>query len=112
MLLRLLAVAAVGLGVGVAATTVADAYPAQTMRTVNVRSGPGTGFAKIGVLYANTPINVSYCQPNWCSVSFGWGSGWIFARYIAGAYFHYPSRPPLFSWPGFGETWGEGGLGL
>jgi len=107
MLLRSLAIATIGLGIGVAATTIADAYPAQTTRSVNVRAGPGTGFGKIGVLYAYTPIDVRYCQPNWCSVSFGWGSGRIFARYIAGAYFeepiyrpYRPYRPRNFFWFG------------
>lgn len=110
MLLRSLAVAVVGLGLGIAAITVADAYPAQTTGTVNVRAGPGIGYAKIGVLGAYTPVDVDYCRPGWCSVSFGYGSGWVSASYIAGGGYaepFYPQYQPQPFFFGFGYGYGN-----
>ena len=101
MLARVLAIAAVGLGLGVAATTVADAYPAQTVRSVNVRAGPGIGFPRIGRLGPYTPVDVEYCQPGWCSISFSYGSGWVAASYIVAGGYVEPVYPPYQPQPFF-----------
>lgn len=101
MLLRSLAIAAVGLGLGFAAPTVANAYPAFTTGSVNVRTGPGIGYPKITSLPRGTQVDIRGCQPSWCRVGFWSGSGWVSAAYLSavGPRFErrlYLNRPGLY----------------
>lgn len=120
MLHRLLAIAAVGLGLGVSVPTVALAYAGYTTGGVNVRVAPSASSPKITTLARGTPVDVRFCQPGWCSVSFWGGAGWISARYLSvgaaprafysqqiapGFYFRFGTQrrwppPPYFNpWP-------------
>jgi uncharacterized protein YraI len=84
MLRRLLAIAAIGLGLGFVIPTVANAYTAfTTAGTLNVRGGPGVGFHKIAALPYGTPVNVLGCHPGWCRIGYWGGTGWVSARYIS-----------------------------
>ena len=94
MLFRSLAIAIVGLGVSVAAPTVASAYPAQTSGWLNVRGGPGVGYPKVATLPPGALVDVGYCQRGWCWISFGPGEGWASAAYLYRAgYYRPPPRP-------------------
>lgn len=114
MLLRSLAIAVVGLGLGIAAPTVASAYPAFTTGSVNVRTGPGVGFPKITSLVRGTGVDIRYCQPSWCRVGYWGGSGWVSASYLSvgGPRFDrrfYPRRAPgLYFRFNFGPPAGPG----
>ena len=117
MLLRSLAIAAVGLGLGIAVPAVANAYPAFTTGSVNVRTGPGVGYAKITSLPAGAGVDVQFCQPGWCRVGYWAGLGWVSANYLSvgarydrrfylrqqpGLYFRFNFGPRRGPWPGPG----------
>ena len=61
-------VAALALLGGLAVAAPALAASAHTTGNVNVRSGPGTGYAKLGTLTAGTRVKLRGCEDNWCSV--------------------------------------------
>jgi uncharacterized protein YraI len=83
MLRRLLAIAAIGLGLGVTVPTVASAYSAFTTGALNVRFGPGVSYPKVGTLAYGTPVDVQFCQPGWCRIGYWGGTGWVSAKYLS-----------------------------
>jgi uncharacterized protein YraI len=111
MKFRPLIAAALGMGLALAVPAVAQAYSAHTTGGVNQRTGPGTGYPVVGTLGAGTPVNVTGCQPGWCSVSSYLGWGWVSSSYLSGggrAYAppYYPRvyprvypRPPIYPYP-------------
>lgn len=52
--------------------------------TVQVRSGPGTGYASIGILPNGTQVTLDRCTRSgaWCLVT---NTGWVRASYLVGA---------------------------
>ena len=55
---------------------------AMATANLNVRSGPGVGYAKIGALALHEPVTVTQCtQTRWCAVSFRGRTGWVSKRY-------------------------------
>ncbi|RZJ43566.1 MAG: SH3 domain-containing protein [Brevundimonas sp.] len=50
----------------------------RVVATVNLRSGPGTGFRRLGQLYAGRTITVDRVQPGWLHIT---GQGWISAGF-------------------------------
>lgn len=94
--LALLASAVAG---GLIAASAAEASPASTIASLNVRAGAGTAFPSIGVLPPNTVVDVQVCPSNWCQITTSYGlSGWVSSRYLnfgpGGAYPSYPPAPP------------------
>jgi uncharacterized protein YraI len=79
---RSFAIGVFGLGLAFAVPTVADAYLALTTGSVNVRVGPGVGFARIATLPPGAQVDVRYCQPGWCQIGFWNGGGWVSAAYL------------------------------
>ncbi len=59
------------------------AAPAVAKSAVNVRSGPGTNFAKIDVLYAGEEVTITQCQGGWCYVKHPGPDGWVSKNYLA-----------------------------
>ena len=57
---------------------------AYTASSVNLRSGPGTGYGIILTLPPGAFVAVHYCQPSWCSVTAAGYDGWVAASYIGG----------------------------
>jgi uncharacterized protein YraI len=78
--LKRFAVAAAALGL---TATAALARPAVSETDLNVRAGPGTNFAVVGVLQEGESANVSTCSGSWCRVNFAGGSGWASANYLS-----------------------------
>lgn len=64
----------------VAGASAAAAYPATVTANLNVRSGPGTGYAVIDNLPAGSVVDIAGCTGNWCEIS---GTGWASASYLA-----------------------------
>jgi len=62
-----------------AAAMAAEAY---TTGNVNVRSGPGTGYARIGMLYEGARVDLRRCEGNWCNVYGPRLRGWVSATYL------------------------------
>jgi len=62
----------------------AHAAPASATSSVNVRTGPGTGYAKVGALSAGEVVDVKQCQGSWCFVDRNAGTdGWVSKNYLA-----------------------------
>ncbi len=93
MKVRSLVVTALGMGMALAAPAVAYAYTSYTTGDVNQRTGPGTGYHRIGTLGAGSSLNVNYCQPGWCSVYSYLGPGWVSSSYLSGGPVY---RPPVY----------------
>gem|GEM_PF-1955141 len=75
--------------------TSAAATPAAVTATVNLRSGPGTGYGSFGSIQEGSPLDVSECDASgaWCTdKSFG-RDGFVNGKYINRTK---PDRPP---WP-------------
>src|SRR5437764_8137705 len=72
----------------------ATAEAAYTDASVNLRTGPGTGYGIIVTLPAGAYVAVRFCQPSWCSVTASGYNGWIAASYIGGGRAYYPPPQP------------------
>lgn len=61
----------------------AFAQPGVATGAVNVRTGPGTGYSKVGTLSAGETVDVKDCQGSWCFVDRNAGTdGWVSANYL------------------------------
>lgn len=91
---RLAAVALVAAGAMVlpAIATAADAF---TTGNVNVRAGPGVGYARVGTLAAGTAVSLRGCDMNWCNIRRGGIHGWVSANLLADASYRPSYRPPV-----------------
>ncbi|MEI9407740.1 SH3 domain-containing protein [Mesorhizobium salmacidum] len=76
----------------------AFAYGAHTTTSLNVRTGPGAEYAKVGTLPAGFRVDVTGCQPGWCRIHGGGVSGWASSGYLSRAQVVHPPviivRPP------------------
>jgi len=71
------------------------AAPAVATTNVNVRTGPGTGYAVAATLKRGERVNVEGCRAGWCYVSKRGPSGWVSWQYLAET--SRPTRPsPTF----------------
>jgi uncharacterized protein YraI len=70
----------------------AFAYSAHTTTNLNVRTGPGASYAKVGTLPVGFRVDVAGCQPGWCRIHGGGVSGWVSSGYLARAHV---VRPPI-----------------
>lgn len=75
---------------GLATVAPALAATAHTTGNVNVRSGPGTGYARLGTLTAGTRVDLRGCEDNWCNVRGAGLNGWVSANFLT----NYAGRPP------------------
>ncbi|MEO6395310.1 MAG: SH3 domain-containing protein [Devosia sp.] len=63
--------------------TTAGAMAAEATASVNVRSGPGTAYTVVDVLYAGEPLTVYECRSSgWCLIAHSGPDGWVSSRYI------------------------------
>lgn len=70
-------------GAILASTALASA--AQSTTTLNVRSGPGTSYGVVDVLYAGENVTVEGCVASgWCQITHSGPDGWVSARYLSG----------------------------
>lgn len=65
-----------------ATTAAASAAPAHATNNVNVRSGPGTGYAVVDSLRRGERVDVQYCRGSWCFVEKRGPDGWVSANYL------------------------------
>lgn len=73
------------LAIGVLAAGAAQAADAISTADLNIRTGPGTGYAALGTIPGMAPVNVRGCTSGygWCQVSYGGLFGWASSRYLA-----------------------------
>ncbi|SMQ71083.1 Uncharacterized conserved protein YraI [Devosia lucknowensis] len=64
-------------------TAAASAAPAVATSNVNVRSGPGTGFAVVDALRRGERVDVQYCRGSWCYVQKAGPDGWVSSSYLS-----------------------------
>ncbi|NTS33595.1 SH3 domain-containing protein [Phyllobacterium sp. BT25] len=69
----------------------AAAYTAYTTGNVNIRTGPGTGYAKVATLAPGLRVDVLACEGSWCRVGYQGLRGWLSVNYIDRAV---STRPP------------------
>ncbi|WEK05355.1 MAG: SH3 domain-containing protein [Candidatus Devosia phytovorans] len=60
----------------------AFAAPAYVTSNVNVRSGPGTGYAIVDALRRGEQVDVQQCRGSWCYVEKRGPDGWVSANYL------------------------------
>ncbi|KRA97233.1 hypothetical protein ASD83_08765 [Devosia sp. Root685] len=66
-----------------ATTAAASAAPAIATGNVNVRSGPGTGYAVVDALRRGERVDIQYCRGSWCFVEKRGPDGWVSANYLS-----------------------------
>jgi hypothetical protein len=66
----------------IATTVAAAAAPAIATGSVNVRTGPGTGYPRIDTLHRGEQVDVQYCRGSWCYVQKRGPDGWVSANYL------------------------------
>jgi len=63
----------------------AAAYPATVTQTLNLRSGPGTGYPVVETMPGGARVNVNSCLGNgWCNLDFAGVGGYASGSYLAG----------------------------
>jgi uncharacterized protein YraI len=75
---------AAGLGVVVTALTAGAALAAVATSSVNVRTGPGTGYGVVDTLRPGEYVNINGRTGSWCSVSKAGPDGWVSCAYLSG----------------------------
>jgi uncharacterized protein YraI len=53
---------------------------------LNMRTGPGTGYARVAVIPGGGAVQVYNCSGSWCNVNWRGRVGWVSARYLSGSY--------------------------
>jgi uncharacterized protein YraI len=75
---------AAGIGVIATALTAGAALAATATSSVNVRSGPGTGYGIVDRLSPGEYVNINGRTGGWCSVSKPGPDGWVSCAYLTG----------------------------
>jgi len=70
------------------------AEPGQATASVNVRSGPGVGYAVLDTLYPGEGVDIQRCTGGWCYVVHSGPDGWVSASYLASYSGGYAPPPP------------------
>jgi hypothetical protein len=70
------------------------AEPGQATASVNVRSGPGVGYAVLDTLYPGEGVDIQRCDGGWCYVVHSGPDGWVSANYLAPEGGGYAPPPP------------------
>lgn len=90
------------LGAVVTALSAGAAFAAVATGSVNVRSGPSTGYSIVDQLRAGQQVNVVDRAGSWCEVSKPGRDGWVACSYLSanspGRYARGPSRGPDFGY--------------
>jgi uncharacterized protein YraI len=88
----------------IATAAAASAAPAVAASSLNVRTGPGTGYPVVDTLHRGEQVDVKYCRGSWCFVEKRGPDGWVSANYLSSGRpswdddrdddWHRPSPPP------------------
>jgi len=86
-------------GMAVALALPVQALAAYTTGSVNLRSGPGTGYGIVTTLPGGVAVGVGSCVPGWCQASYSGLNGWIAAAYLGGVGQPAYVAPPVYAYP-------------
>mgnify|MGYP000719463751 CR=1 FL=1 len=75
------------------------ALAAFAVQDLNIRTGPGTGFARVGVIPGGQNVQVLGCQGGWCQVNYRGIVGWASGSYLADGGPYRPAPPPAYGVP-------------
>jgi hypothetical protein len=64
-------------GSAIALILPAEAFAAYTTGSVNLRTGPGTGYGIITTIPGGAAVGVGSCVPSWCQVNYAGFNGWV-----------------------------------
>jgi len=98
MSLRSLAIVA---GSAIALTLPAEALAAYTTGSVNLRTGPGTGYGIVTTIPGGVGVGVGSCMPSWCQVNYAGFSGWVATTYLANVGQPTYAPPPAYGPPAY-----------
>ncbi|WP_261336740.1 SH3 domain-containing protein [Rhizobium leguminosarum] len=75
------------------------ADPAVMTAAVNLRSGPGTGFAAVGSVPEGAQVDLKECDASgaWCAVDFRGQNGFVSGRYLSQSSAETPTWPKTFT---------------
>jgi uncharacterized protein YraI len=77
--------AAAGLAAAFVFAGAAHAAPANATSSLNVRSGPSTGYGVVDVLRPGERVDVRECRSNgWCFIVHDGPDGWVSSNYLTG----------------------------
>ena len=65
-----------------ASSSTTKSYEVTAKSGLNVRSGPGTGYGKLGALAYGSTVKVSSVSNGWATISYGGKTGYVSANYI------------------------------
>lgn len=75
-------IASVALASLVLSTIGAFATEGVASGTVNVRTGPGSSYAKVDTLHEGESVDIGQCQSGWCYVQHDGPDGWVSANFL------------------------------
>ncbi|CUB00864.1 SH3 domain-containing protein [Pannonibacter indicus] len=86
----------IALALGLLGAGAANAWTAQATADLNMRSGPGTGYAPLLVIPRGAVVEAGACS-SWCQVFYAGYRGFVSARYLApaGGGYYQPVPPPV-----------------
>jgi len=85
---------AVAIGAAVTAVSAGAAFAAVATSSVNVRTGPGTGYRVVDQLSRGESVAVTDQEGGWCEISHRGPDGWVSCSYLAQDRY---VRPPRYS---------------
>lgn len=74
---------AVGIGGAVTLLSAGAALAAVATSSVNVRTGPGTGYGVVDVLHPGEYVSINGQTGGWCRVSKSGPDGWVSCAYLS-----------------------------
>jgi len=110
-ILKSTTIAALAAVAALATATAALAAPAAATGAVNVRTGPGTSYAKVDTLAKGEIVDVIQCQSGWCYIEHDGPDGWVSANYL-GAVGNTPDKPDVNFQIGVGPGGIQFGFGV
>jgi hypothetical protein len=119
---------ALGIGLVLTAISAGSALAAYANTTVNVRSGPGTGYSVVATLHSGQRASITQSDGSWCFVRKVGRDGWVLCdalngndTYRNGGGYHYGygynrgfgyGYNGGYGYPGYGFGFGYPGIGL
>lgn len=90
----------IGLAAAITAFSAGAAFAAVSTTSLNVRSGPGTGYGVVATLAPGEVVNIGAESNGWCQIRWPGPNGWASCAYLTG------SGPTVATGAEFGPDYG------